>query len=332
MLVTQIIMFEITRNKMIKENNFSWFLAFDKPFHYNRVGYMFFLCLVCYMITSEDPIFSVNWFIYFFVFLAVGIIGDAIAQYVTLKYGKMRLKKQIEDTNGVKEELKNIDINIIDESYEISEPQYSELDILRKYVQDDTHLAFLSVDGGKFARKTNIITEATFVVEPYGDIEKVKADLSDLPYTVVQLTQNKQMPFKDEKIDVVMCQFSNYDKTEIYRILKNDGYFIVHQNGTNNYKELFKMYVPFKIKGVWDVFNCANSLQDLKMQVMERYEEYGSIRFKTVESMITYFKDISPDFINIEKYQRFYIEALNSIKQKGFYELTTHRFIVVAKK
>ena len=39
---------------------------------------------------------------------------------------------------------------------------------------------------------------------------------------------------------------------------------------------------------------------------------------------------ISPEVTS--QYQIFYLKALKEIKEKSFYEMTTHRFLVVAQK
>ena len=40
LFLMQVVFFEITKSKMEKMNNINWFLSLDKPFNYNRVGYM----------------------------------------------------------------------------------------------------------------------------------------------------------------------------------------------------------------------------------------------------------------------------------------------------
>lgn len=333
MLLTQLIFFEISRNRMKKANNLNWFLSLDKPFHYNRVGYMVFICLICYLVSSPSQMFSLEWIIYFVIFLALAIISDAVVQYLTLLYGKKRCQKEIEETGLLKNELIEISQTMYEDlSYQETVQQYDEKEILRNYVQPTSHLAYLTLNGSQFVRDCQISTEATFVVEPYGDIEKVKQDLSDLPVQVTKLTPAGQMPFKDQKLDIVMCQECNYDKNEIQRILKPSGYFIVNQNGTTNFKEFIQMYVPMGLKGSWDSYSCSQTLEDIGMRIVEKLEDYGSIRFPSIQSMHSYFKRVSPDLADMNKYQVFYMNALKSIKENNFYELTTHRFLIVAQK
>ena len=140
------------------------------------------------------------------------------------------------------------------------------------------------------------------------------------------------MPFKDEKIDVVMCQYSNYDKNEMKRVLKPGGYFIVHQNGTTNYKEFLELYMPFRMKGSWDCYACSTTLEDIGMQVVEKYEDYGTITFHDIQSVRNYFYNHSRELSDVNKFYAFYMNALLDIREKGSFELSTHNFLVVAKK
>lgn len=333
MLVTQITLFETTRNKMKKQNNVLWYLSLDKSFTYNRLGQMFFICVVCYILTGSQSLFSLNGLLYFALLLAMTVVADMIVTYIVIIYGKRRCKKEIAMAKELKAEVTAFAQNAYeDENYETALKQYDEKEILKKYVEPTSHLAYLSVDGGKFVRECDLYPEATFDVEPFGDLELIKTAMEDLPVQVTKLTPSRQMPFKDERMDVVMCQYSNYEKHEIKRVLKNGGYFIVNQNGTTNLKELFTLYMPFRMKGVWDAFACTGSLEDAGMKIVEKYEEYGHLRFPTLASMYTYFKNSAGDFADVQKYQAFYVNALKSMKEKGYYEMSTHRFLVVAQK
>lgn len=333
MLTTQIFIFEANRSRAKKQNNVLWYLSLDKSFSYNRMGQMLFICFACYMLTGEQSLFSLEGILYFVLLLAMTIVADMIVHYLTIAYGKRRCKKEIAFAKELKEEVASFSMNAYEEeTYEVSLPQYDEKEILKKYVEPTSHLAYLSIDGGKFVRECGLYTEATFDVEPYGDVELIKTAMADLPVQVTKLTPSRQMPFKDERMDVVMCQYSNYEKNEIKRVLKNGGYFIVNQNGTTNLKELFTMYMPFRMKGVWDAFACAGSLEDAQMEVLEKYEEYGTVRFSSLASLYTYFKNHAGDFADMKKYQLFYVNALKSIKENGYYEISTHKFLVVAKK
>lgn len=334
LFLMQLVFFEITRSKMAKAENVNWFLSLDKPFSYNRVGYMLFICFICYLISTPEEMFSTAWFIYFILFLAMGIVADAVVQYLILFYSKKRCHKDIENAKLLKNELLDIAQRSFNEvgSYDESSVQYDEESVLRNYLQPEDHLAFLSVDNGEFARKFQPLPAATFVVEPYADTKDIEPLFAGVPIKLTTLTPTGQMPFKDGKIDIVMCENSNYDKLEIERVLKPGGYFLVNQNGTANLKEFVQLYMPFRMKGSWDAYSCAETLESIGLRIVDKFEDYGTIRFHSIPAMLNYFKKVSPDVANINKYQVFYLKALKAIKEHHYFEMTTHKFLVVAQK
>lgn len=334
LLLLQLVFFELNRSKMKKANNVNWFLALNKPFRYTRVGYMVVLCIFCYMFSGMNDMFSASWFIYLILFTAMGVVSDAIVQYLILLYGKKRCHNEIEEAVLLQNELLEISQTMNeDDNYEESPKQYDEETILRQYVEPTDHLAFLSVDNGIFVNQYQPLPEATFDVEPYnGDIEALQLTFGDKPIKAVRLTPSGQLPFKDDKMNVIMCQYTNYDKNEVYRVLKDNGYFVVNQNGTANLKEIIQMYMPFGLKGSWDAYACAQTLESIGMKIIDKFEDYGTIRFYSLQALHNYFKKNSPDIADINKYQMFYLNALREINVKKYFELTTHRFLVVAQK
>lgn len=332
LLLFQIVFFELNLKSMKKANNILWYLSLDKKFNYSRTGYMVFICLVSYLMFGNLPLFSLDWFLYFALFLAVGIIADAIVQYLTLKYGQIRCKNDIAEAKYLQDEvLKLKDLEVYIDDYYKPERKIDEVSVLKRYVQPEHHLAFLTVDQGEFASSFDELPAVTYDVEPYGDIETIKEKLGDLPIKPTTLTQAQQMPFKDDKMDIVMNQLCNYDKSEIKRVLKPGGYFILHQNGTGNLKELINMYVPFRMKGEWVLNSCIPTLESVGFKILEEIEDYNYIQFKSIESLYSYFKKTSGDFSDVIKYKAFYMFALQEIKKKGSFTLSTYDFLVVAQ-
>lgn len=333
LFVLQIGFFEINLRNVKKTNNTMWYLSLDKRFTYNRTKYMAFICFVSYMMFGNQTLFSVDWFLYFALFLAIGIISDILVQYLTLEYGKIRCKKDILKAKELeKEVLKLTEIEVLDESYYRPERKIDEVETLRRYVQPEHHLAILSVDHGEFACHFSPLPAVTYDVEPYSDIEKIKERIGDLPIKPTTLTQAQQMPFKDDRMDIVMNQLCNYDKTEIKRVLKPGGYFILHQNGTGNYKEIIDMYVPFRMKGAWVLDSCVPTLESVGFSIVEEIQDHNYIQFSSLEGMYSYFKKFAPDFCNVVKYKAFYMAVLKKIQEEGSYKLSTYDFLVVAKK
>ncbi len=332
LLIFQLIMFELQKRKVDKSNNMNWYLSLNRPFNYNRTGYMVFICVLCYGFAMGIS-FTFSWLFYLILFIALGIVADAIVQYLTLAYGKKRCAKQIEEAQYMKDELARLSeaVEVEDHSYVTSSPRYDELDYLRHYIKPTDHVAFITADKGKLAYEFEPKGEATFVLEPYSEVDTLKYPESPT-FKITQLTSSGQMPFKDNKLDIVFCRNCTYTKEEVNRILKNNGYYIVNQNGTANLKEFVQMYMPFKLKKTWDAYTCAKSLEELGMHIIEKIDDYGTIRFNSVEAIYTYFMEVSPELADINKYQVFYINAMKAIREQHYFDLTTHKFLVVAQK
>lgn len=333
LLLMQLIFFEISRKKMLKAGNIQWFLALDKPFSYHRAGFIIFICVLCYIFSGGEDMFTLEWFLFLILFVAMGVVADAVVQYLTSIYSKKRSHKQIQEALLLENELLEISQTMTqDSSYEESPQQYDEGQILKQYLTPQDHLAVISIDQGKFVSELDSLPEVTYIVEPYGESSTTEAKFIDKPVKVTKLTSSGQLPFKDSKMDLVLCEYTNYDKFEVQRVLKNNGYLIINQRGTSHLKELSAMYMPFGMKGSWDAYSCADTLQGIGLKIVDKMDDYGTIRFHSIQAIHSYFMETSPDFANINKYKIFYLKALKDIKDKSFFEMSTHRFYVIAQK
>ena len=316
MLIFQLIYFEISRKRALRVNNLVWFEQFNRPFNYTGTASMVVLCIICFMIGGTEAAFmSAQWFLELIIFVACGVIADAVVQFIIIKYGKFRCRQQIRSATTLMKEIEELKRGDEDDyGYEVSTPLYDEVSITKSYVHPEDHLAFMTVDKGQF-------------------VSEVEATLEGLPVKATKLTESNLLPFKDERIDVLMDQFSNYDKNEVLRVLKPNGTFIVNQNGSDNLHEFLSMYMPFKMRGVWDMNSCAMTLADAGFEVVETKEDRGYIRFHNLRQIQTYFRKVAPEVAeNVAQYKSFYMHALDEIKQNTYFQLTTYRFLVVAKK
>ncbi|MBO6046557.1 MAG: hypothetical protein J6P61_02280 [Erysipelotrichaceae bacterium] len=327
------ILFEISRSRALKLDDLSWFLTLEKPFTYTRTGYMVFICAICYMFNGVGTRFSAGWFLYMIIFIACGVVADALVQYIVLQYGRMRCRKQIEAAKRLDSDLVTFGAEFEeDHNYILSAPRYDEVSMTKSIVSPQDHLAFMTVDQGEFVKAYGDYPQLTYDVEPFGNIEDVKANLADLPVRATQLTSDRKMPFKNDRIDVLMNEYANYDKFEIQRVLKPGGYYIVNQYGSENLKEVTRMFLPIGFKNSWDSQTCAQTLHDIGFDIVDQREDLGYVRFTNINQMRTYFKNRIPELSqNVEKFKAIYMNALEHMKANGYYEMTTHRFLVVAK-
>ena len=96
MLTFQLIYFEISRKRALRVNNLVWFEQFNRPFNYTGTASMVVLCIICFMIGGTEAAFmSAQWFLELIIFVACGVIADAVVQFIIIKYGKFRCRQQI---------------------------------------------------------------------------------------------------------------------------------------------------------------------------------------------------------------------------------------------
>ncbi|MDY5278887.1 hypothetical protein [Sharpea porci] len=334
LLVMQIITVEIMARKALKTNNTGYFMIFNLPYSYNRSARMGFVYFFVYLLFFSEKVFSTEWFLYLLVFIAMGIVSDAVVQYLVLYYGKIRFKKYIVETEKLEDEVKAYfsQEEAASEDYERSMPTYNEIELTKKYLQPTDHLAFMSIDGGDYVKSFQTYPEVTFDVEPFFDQYQVEQNLSGLPIKVTGLTQEKGLPFKDNHIDLFANEYSTYDKNEVVRVLKPGGIFVLNQNGSENLKEFLNMYMPLALRSQWNVETAKQSLINVGFTILEAYEDYGYLHFRSLSQLDTYLKKVVPELTKErEKFVTFYTQALRDIKNQGFYSLSTYRFIIIAK-
>lgn len=331
LLGMKLVFSEIEGRQARKMSNIRYFLKYDEKFGYRNQFSVIFVAILCYVIVSLETSFSTMWFLQLIGFVAVGVISDALSQVGSYYYARFRFKKDIQESKTLKFEIEEAIKNQGDELMQQTIPSYDSHQIIQQYFQDDKHLAVISVDGGEFTSQFQELPPITYSVEL--NPSKARERLEDKGIKVTTFTSQGKMPFKDEKIDIAVNELSNYDKFEMYRILKPGGYLVVDQLGSDNYKEIINMFIPFKIKGQWNKEACQTTLTDIGFDIVDSYEDIGRIRFTSLSAVLAFMKSISPE--RVERYEQFinfYAAVLKKIKKNHFYEITTHKFMVIAKK
>lgn len=328
--VIKLVFCELEGRTAQKKSMLSWYVKFSEPFKYMRTKSIIFMCVVCYSIASNLPIFTTEWFIEMLGFIAVGVICDGISQFLGYYYNKIRFKSKIKEALTMKSEISKAINEEAGELVQQSLPTYSSQEISSRYFDDDSHLAMITFDGGEYVSSFEHLPPITYVVEAKDDEAEKK--LADYSVKVTKLTSEGKLPFKDERLDVVVNELSNYDKYDLYRVVKPGGYIVVNQMGSDNYKELINIFLPFKLHGRWDRESGCQTLSDIGLEIVDSVEEHGYIRFDTLASFVQFMKGITKGDVSQDRFMNFYSQVLKQIKEKNYFELTTHRFMVIARK
>ena len=337
LIFLRLVFAEIEGRQARKMSNVRYFLRYHSKFVYRNQFSIIFVAFLCYMIVSVEKAFSTMWFLQLLGFIAVGVISDALSQIVYYYYINFRFKKDIVESEELKNEIEQAVLNQGEELMQQTIPSYEPHRIIEDYLNEENHLAVISVDGGNFTSQFEKLPPITYSVEL--NPTKARETLEEKGVKVTTFTSQGKMPFKDEadvyaenhrKIYIAMA---NYDKFEMYRILKPGGYLVVDQLGSDNYKEIINMFIPFKLKGQWNKEACQSTLTEIGFDIVDSYEDVGHIRFHSLSAVLAFMKSISPE--RVEKYEQFmnfYADVLKKIKKNQFYEITTHKFMVIARK
>ena len=152
MLIFQLIYFEISRKRALRVNNLVWFEQFNRPFNYTGTASMVVLCIICYMIGGTDaPFMSAQWFLELIIFVACGVIADAIVQFIIIKYGKFRCRQQIQSATHLMKE--------IEEYKPYTEQEESDRKCILQYLNDFDNVFLRENNYGHFTSSAWVVNK-----------------------------------------------------------------------------------------------------------------------------------------------------------------------------
>lgn len=315
-----------------KRYDLNYFLNFEKPFSYRNGRSTIVMMVFCFILFGGVNIFSKEGLLLIVTFVAIGVIVDVLSSWLFHYYARLRFKKQILETKEEVEKLKKEMTMPTDES-EVMETgdDYDFLEVVDRYVDEKAHLACFSRDGGRFMSAFKHYAQVNFLVDD--KLEEAKKRLEDTAVRVTGLTKDKKYPFKDEKMDVVVCYNDNFLPQEVSRILKDNGIFVVHQYGSENLMELNALNHPIQVKNMWNMHALSDGLRQNRYLLLDRRECHGEVRFFSLSAFVNYITTNSK--AKIEQMEN-YINSLNIIskiiQKNGYFAMKTHHFYVVARK
>lgn len=195
----------------------------------------------------------------------------------------------------------------------------------------------MGTGGGEFFSMLTPFPPNTAATEAYPpNIPIAKNRLEPLGVKVYGIECDEELPFADQEFDLILNQHEAYSEREIKRILHDDGIFITQQVGgedCNDLNNLLQAEINPEFLH-WNLDYAVEKLEKEGFTVVEKGEAFPFLRFYDVGAIIYYLKAIPwqvPDF-SVEKYEEKLREIHNIIEKKGYLEIRTHRFYIVANK
>jgi SAM-dependent methyltransferase len=149
--------------------------------------------------------------------------------------------------------------------------------------------------------------------------------------------QKGALPFRAKTFDVVMDRHEAYIASEVYRVLRPQGVFITQQVGDGNNAELHDFLqgeTNSAAHSSWDLKKAVVELEAAGFHVKEQRAESAKSRFFDVGAIVYYLKAIPWEILGFStgRYNQELRELHKMIRSKGFFEVGTTRFFVIAVK
>ena len=210
--------------------------------------------------------------------------------------------------------------------------------IVRSYLKTSSILLDMGTGGGEYLLTLKHPFRNTFATEAYQpNYELCIKTISPLGIDVRQVFDDCELPFGNNKFDIIINRHEAFDINEIYRLLKPNGIFITQQVGGLNNKELSK----FMISDFKEVINTEHSLknnvvilQNRGFKMLQTDEAFPVQRFFDVGAFVYFAKIIEWEFPNfsVDKCFNQLCKLQLDIEREGFIESIGHRFKIVAQK
>jgi hypothetical protein len=195
----------------------------------------------------------------------------------------------------------------------------------------------MGTGGGEFLSMLQPLPKKTYATESYQpNIPIARKKLESLGVKVIEIHNDKILPFDDNYFDLVINRHESYVASEVYRIIKSNCQFITQQVGGLNDLELNKMFCgnedhEYKY---WNLAFASKELVDAGFKTIEQKEEFPLTRFYDVGAIVYYLKAIPwqiPNF-SVEKHCDALMKIHCNIQEHGYIDIKNHRFFIVAKK
>ena len=209
--------------------------------------------------------------------------------------------------------------------------------IIIPYVRSSTTMLDMGTGGGEFLSSLQPLPKNTYATEAYKpNVPIAKKRLESLGCKVVEISEPSPLPFENNQFDLIINRHEEYSSTELYRILKPGGYFITQQVGANNDFEVNK-YLDAPMEddyAFWNVEYTSKELQEAGLKILHKKEDTPKTRCFDIGAIVYYLNAIPWQIENftISKYKEKLYQLHLKILDEGYVELTSPRFLIIAKK
>lgn len=195
----------------------------------------------------------------------------------------------------------------------------------------------IGTGGGEFFATLRPFPTCTYATESYPpNFEVARNYLEPLGVKVIGVQEEEPLPFEDSSLELVINRHADISASEVHRILKPGCRFITQQVGGRNdirFNEILQEKVEF-IYSYWTLDYAVNELVQSGFEIIDRREDFPEIAFYDIGAIVFFLKIISwqVEGFTVEKYYDKLASIYNLIQDTGKFVVTSHRFLVEARK
>lgn len=209
--------------------------------------------------------------------------------------------------------------------------------VVRHYLTQDTELLDCDTGGGEFLLSLKHPYCKTSATEGYPpNVAICKETFAPLGVHFTECNNASAIPFSDASFDMIINRHGDFDPTELYRLLKNDGIFVTEQVGGENDRDLVDMVLP----GTEKPFPHLNLKEQRKafesagFQILQAEEAFRPILFYDVAAFVWFARIVEWEFpgFSVDSCFENLLKMHKIIENDGRITGTIHRYLIVARK
>ena len=204
------------------------------------------------------------------------------------------------------------------------------------YLKPQMRLLDIDTGGGEFLLSLNHPYGSTAASEGYPpNVELCKKTLLPLGIDFRPGDGIAELPFEENRFDMVIDRHGDFNPTDIYRLLKPGGFFITQQVGAENDRELVELLcgeteLPFP-ELYLDI--ASAKFRDAGFEILEAEECYRPIKFYDVGALVWFARVIQWEFpgFSVDACLDRLLNAQRILEEKGCIQGKIHRFLLAAR-
>jgi SAM-dependent methyltransferase len=205
------------------------------------------------------------------------------------------------------------------------------------HLEEGMRVLDLDTGGGEFLRSLNHPFENTAATENYPpNVALCIEILLPLGIDFCPGSAAGDLPFPDDRFDLVINRHGDFHAEEIFRVLKPGGLFITQQVGAENDRELVELLcskteIPFPEQYL---SITSQKFREAGFQILRGEEVFRPIRFFDVGALVWFARIIQWEFphFSVDTHLDNLLNAQKILDRTGSIDGSIHRFLLVAQK